>query len=123
MGGLPGELNLSEQQREQVRAIFERHQPDMRSAGEKLHEAHAAQQAAISAIPFDESQVRARSADVAAAEAELAVLRGRIQNEVYDILTAEQQTKLRELRAEREQRMKERRDQRRDRRAPAQPPA
>ena len=70
----------------------------------------------MTAETSDEAAIRARSADVAAIQADAAVLRARVHQEVFSLLTAEQQAKAKELKAQAEARMKERASRRRERR-------
>jgi ElaB/YqjD/DUF883 family membrane-anchored ribosome-binding protein len=60
--------------------------------------------------------VRQRSADVAAVEADMAVLRAQIHRDVFAVLTPDQQQRARELRAEAAQRFDERRERMNERR-------
>ena len=64
----------------------------------------------------DEAAIRAKSAEVAAVQADAAVLRARVHQEVLSLLTAEQQAKVKELRAQAETRMKERAERIQERR-------
>ena len=116
------DLNLSTEQREQVRAIFERHKEEFKSAGEKMEAARSAQRAAVDAVPFDESEIRSRTTEVANAEAEMAILRARVNGEVFQVLTPDQQTQLKERQAEWQKKMNDRREGRR-RGGPPRPPA
>jgi len=70
----------------------------------------------------DESAIRAMSAEVAAVQADAAVLRAKVHQEVFSLLTAEQQARAKELRAQAQTRMKERASRMRERggRAPGQ---
>ena len=96
--GLPlRELNLSDAQREQVRAITESHQAEMKAVGDRAMTARQALHAATTSPSFDEAAVRARAAELAAVEADFAVFRARIFADVYQILTPEQQAKVKEL--------------------------
>jgi protein CpxP len=117
--GLPlRELDLSEAQRTQVRSIMESHAAAQREIGDRLRAAHQALEAAVTAETMDEAAIRARSADLAAVQADAAVLRARIHQEIFSILTAEQQARARELRAQAEARLQERAGQLRQRRPP-----
>ena len=51
----------------------------------------------MTADTVDENLIRAKSADAAAVEADMAVARARAHAEFMQILTAEQKTKLKEL--------------------------
>jgi protein CpxP len=122
MAGMLGldQLGLSDQQRQQVRTVMEQHREELRALGEKVGAAHKAQHDAVMAVPFDEGQVRARANELAAVQADMAVLRARIHNEVFQVLTPEQQAKAEQLRAERTQRAAERRQRWSQRPAPKQ---
>ena len=119
-------LDLTEDQRAQVRQIMQGHRDEFRAVEQRLQAAHRAQQEAVEATPFDENAVRARAADVAAIQADAVVLRAKVHSDVFAVLTPEQQAKAAELKAQREQRMQERRQQmqqRRQQRATPTPPA
>jgi Spy/CpxP family protein refolding chaperone len=109
-------LGLSDAQHEQVRQIMDAQKDDQRALGERAMKAHQALDAAITSDTLDEGRVRMLAADVATAEADMAVARARVYSQVFQILTPDQQSKLKQLQAqmaEREQRMQENRDQRR----------
>lgn len=108
-------LDLSDAQREQVRGVMQSHRAAFTEIGERQRQARSALDAAIQADAVDESAIRARAAEVAAVDADAAVLRARVRQEVFSLLTAEQQTKAREIQAEAERRMKERTDRARER--------
>jgi Spy/CpxP family protein refolding chaperone len=111
-------LDLTSDQRDRVRQILDSHRDDQKALGDRAMKAHEALQDAITGT-FDESAIRARSADVAAVDADMAVAQARVYNEVLQILTSEQQQKLKTLQAEmkeRRSRMEQRRPERGDRR-------
>jgi periplasmic protein CpxP/Spy len=98
LGGLPlRELNLTDAQREQVRAIVEPREAETRAIGERATAARQALHAATTSASFDEGLVRARAAELAAVEADLAVSRARIYADVFQMLTPEQQAKAKEI--------------------------
>jgi Spy/CpxP family protein refolding chaperone len=112
-------LELTEDQRSRVRQITESHRDEQRAIGDRARKAHEALREVTESPTFDESAVRARAADVASVEADMAVARARLYNEVYQILTPEQQTTLKTLQAERgqrQERVRERVQERRERR-------
>lgn len=102
-------LDLTDDQRAQLRKIREARQSEFKAAGEKLGAARQGMRALIEADAINESAIRAKSAEVAAAEAEVAILNAKVRAESLQILTSEQQAKLKELRASREGKMKQRR--------------
>jgi protein CpxP len=98
LGGLPlRELNLSESQREQVRAIVESREAETRAIGERAMAAREALHAATTAASFDEGLVRSKAAELATVEADMAVARARVYADVFQMLTPEQQAKAKEL--------------------------
>jgi protein CpxP len=108
MFGLPlRELDLTDAQREQVKAIMASHRDEQKAAGDKMMAARKALHEAIAAETFNEAAIRAAAGEVGAAEADAAVLQAKIHGEVFAILTPEQVKKAKELRSEMENRMKE----------------
>jgi len=98
LAGLPlRELNLTDAQREQVRQIVDSRQQETRAIGERAMAAHEALRAATTSPSFDEGLVRAKAAEVAAVDADMAVARARIFADVFQILTPEQQANAKEL--------------------------
>jgi protein CpxP len=121
------QLDLTDAQRAQVRQIMESHADELKAVGEKLREAHKAQDDLVTAPNFDESAIRANATQLAGVMADAAVLHAKVHAEVFAILTPEQQAKAAELKAQFQsrmdqfrERMKERRQQRRGT-APAAP--
>ena len=117
------QLDLTDDQRAQVRQVMDSHRDEMRAVGERVMAAHRAQNDAVTAAQFDEQAVRTRAAELAAAEADAAVLRAKMHSEVFAVLTPEQQAKAAELRAQRAVRTKQFRERVKERRQrPATPP-
>jgi periplasmic protein CpxP/Spy len=119
------QLDLTDQQRQQVRTIMQNHKSDFQQVRERMHTAMAAQHAAGTATPPDEATIRAKATEVGAAQGDLAVLLARVRTEVFQILTPEQQAKAQELQAQRAQRREQMRErfQQRQQQKKATPPA
>ena len=100
-------LNLTDDQRAQLRKIREARQSEFKAAGEKLHAAREGMRALVGADSINEAAIRAKSQEVAAAEAEMAILNARVRAESLQVLTSEQQAKLKELRAKRQPRRRQ----------------
>ncbi len=83
-------LDLSEDQREQIRAIHDSYREEAESLMEAMGVAQLVLRGRIHADVFDEAAIREAAAEVAAAEADLAVLRAKIGNDVRQVLTPEQ---------------------------------
>jgi protein CpxP len=98
------QLDLTEEQRTQVRQVMDGHRDELRAVGERLAAAHKAQNDAVTAPQFDESAVRAKSADLAAVMGDAAVLHAKVHSEVFALLTPDQQAKAAELKAQRQAR-------------------
>ena len=92
------ELDLTDDQQQQLKAIAESHHDEFRAAGDKARAAHGGMQALIDADNLDENAIRAKSAEIAAADAEVMILNAKVRKESMQELTPEQQAKLKELR-------------------------
>jgi protein CpxP len=105
MGFGPGfrELDLTDDQKAQMKSIAESHRDEFRAAGEKARAAHDGMQALLEAETIDEAAIRAKSTEVAAAEADMMILNAKVRHESMQVLTSEQQAKLKELRSSRQQ--------------------
>ena len=90
---------------------MESHKAEFDAQRQKAGPARKALNDAVMAETFNEATVRQAATDLAAAEADGAVLRAKVFSEVWALLTPEQQTKARELKAQAEQRRGERRPQ------------
>lgn len=114
--GLPAAgLNLTDAQRDLIRDIRERERTELQPVQARLREARAAQQKVLNAFPVDENAIRAATLAVAEVEAELAAHQARVRNEVFAVLTPEQQETVKKTIAEREQRMQQRMKERQSR--------
>jgi Spy/CpxP family protein refolding chaperone len=101
-GGLPlGALSLTQAQQDLVRDIRERNRESSRPLEQRLRQAHATQRTAIESIPANESAIRAATLALAEVQAEVAIHQARMQNEIWNALTAEQQAEVKKLQAER----------------------
>ena len=109
-------LELSDEQREQVRTVMaesreaaREHLQDMRAAREALGEA-------VSSPDVDEDRIRTLAADVGRLTGDAAVRRAQVYAAVWQILTPEQQARAEEIAAEREERRSARRERMQERR-------
>jgi periplasmic protein CpxP/Spy len=108
MGMLPRlgrQLQLTDSQRDQLRAIADSHRDEWKALGDRARTARQALRAAVTSETIDETLIRAKSADVAAVEADIAVARAHAHAEVLQILTADQKAKLKELQTQMQNRM------------------
>ena len=99
------EIQLTDAQRDQMKAIADSHRDEWKALADRTRAAHDALDSAVTADTIDETLIRQKSADVAAVEADIAVARAHVHSEVSQILTAEQKAKLKELRTQMQSRM------------------
>jgi Spy/CpxP family protein refolding chaperone len=90
-------LGLTDAQKEQVKHIVQNHAAQVKPLGERAATARQTLQAAMTTGVVDESLIRQRSTELAAAQAELDVARARVFAEVFQTLTPEQQAQFRDL--------------------------
>lgn len=104
--GFPGlrELDLTDAQKEQVRTIQQSHRDEVQQIAERTRTAQRAIDQAANGTSIDEAAIRTQSQALAAAIADGAILRAKVKAEIFNVLTAEQQQKLNELRAQMQER-------------------
>jgi protein CpxP len=110
------QLNLTDAQQQQIRSIREREVGELRQAQEAVRKAMDAQVDAVQAVPLNEGLIRQATQALADAQTEAAVLRARVFNEMWAVLTPAQQSQAKSLQAERETRQTARQQERRGRR-------
>jgi Spy/CpxP family protein refolding chaperone len=103
-------LDLTDEQREKIRAIAESHRDELKAIADRGQPAREALHDAVTAPVADENAIRAAAAGVAAVEVDAALLHAKVHAEVFSVLTPDQQKKAEELRARMQERMKEGRD-------------
>ncbi len=111
--GAPGRhlaraLNLTEAQQASIKAIRDRHQPDLASRREAMRQAQAAFRAAFQDPATPEAQLRALHEKAAALRFEMQLTHRSIQQEVQAVLTPDQRIKAAELRGAAQARRQER---------------
>ena len=90
-------LNLTDAQKEQVKAIIASAEASGKDIHTKLGEVHKQIEAATANGQFDETQVRALASQQAQLEADMMVEHLRVKSKIFGILTAEQRTKAEEM--------------------------
>jgi Spy/CpxP family protein refolding chaperone len=90
-------LGLTDDQATQIKAVLKADKDTLTTQLTRLHDARTELRSAIQASDASEASVRAASAKVAAAEADLAVERLRLHGKIVPILTEEQREKLGQL--------------------------
>jgi Spy/CpxP family protein refolding chaperone len=105
--------DLTDAQREQVKAIHEKHADRIRPIAERARAAREALDNAV--LSGNASNLQALSIEVGNAETELTFAQAQVQTEIVNILTAEQKQKIAERRKQMEARRGEMQKQRQQR--------
>ena len=101
------QLDLTDEQRAQVRQVMESHRDELRAIGEREMAAHRAQEDAVTAPQFDEQVIRTKAAELAAVEADAAVLQAKAAER-----KAQRQAQAQQFRERMKERVKERQQRR-----------
>ena len=99
MGMMPmlgPQLNLTDAQRDQIKAIAGSHKDEWKALADRGRTAHVAVDDAINSDPVNEAAIRQKSADASAVDADIAVARAHAHAEVFQILTADQKAQLKD---------------------------
>ena len=94
------QLDLTDAQREEIRAIFDQNQSRLRVAGEQLGRAKQALHEVVTSDWVNESEIRARAETLGLAEGDAAVVRADLYVQLWRILTPVQQARVQEIEAE-----------------------
>ena len=105
--------DLTDAQREQVKAIHEKHADSIRPLAERARTAREALDNAV--LSGNANNLQALSIEVGNAETELTFAQAQVQSEIVNVLTAEQKQKIAERRKQMEARRAEMQKQRQER--------
>ena len=97
------QLGLSDQQRAAINALLMQERQSLSTALGSLRTARQALDAAILTVPIDDGLLQAQVQQVATLESQIALARTRTQAKIFQLLNGEQQSKVRELVAARDQ--------------------
>jgi periplasmic protein CpxP/Spy len=107
--GLPlRALNLTDAQQQQIRTLSQQNRQQNRAAFERLRTAMDAQRKAVATIPVNEALIRSTTEDLAEAQTEVAIQQARLQTEIFGLLTPEQQAEAKKRQTARETRQQQR---------------
>jgi len=107
MGFFAEKLNLTDEQRAQMRTIVQKEHPALKPLFQQSHQIDL-QLRQYAQGTYNEAKVRALAAQKAQVEVELTVQRTRIHNELFQVLTLDQQSELKQMEADHEARMQKR---------------
>ena len=112
--GLPlGQLNLTDSQRQQIRDLIQKGRQDGEPVQARLRTAMEARRQAMEAIPLNEGAIRSTTADLVAAETDVAIQQARVRADVLALLTPDQLDQVKTLQAEQQTRLENRQERRR----------
>jgi periplasmic protein CpxP/Spy len=102
------QLNLTDAQKAQVKELMQKEHSTMKPLMQQMHQMdQQIKQYSEGTGTFDETKVQALVTPQAQTLVQLKVEQARIHNELYQLLTPDQQTKMKEIAANREARMQQ----------------
>jgi len=108
MGFFSDYLDLTDAQQAQIKQIIAKEKPALEPLFQQEMQTHEQMMALIQSGTFDETKAQAIATQGAQVHAQLEVQHARIANEAYQVLTADQKTKLAQFITKREQRFEQR---------------
>lgn len=107
MGFMAQKLNLTDDQKAQMKAVMQKEHPTMKPLMQQQHQIDLQLRQYVEGN-FDQAKVQTLAAQKAALQAQITVQETRIHNELYQLLTADQQSQLKQMEAQHEARMQQR---------------
>lgn len=117
MGFMARELNLTDDQKTQMKAVMQKEHPTMKPLMQQQHQIELQLRQYVEGA-YDAAKVRVLAQQKAQVDVEITVNQTRIHNELYQLLTDDQKTKLKDMEAQHEAHMQKHMQE-----APAEPPA
>ena len=117
MGFFAKQLNLTDDQKTQMKAVMQKEHPAMKPLMQQQRQIERQLRQYVEGT-YDEAKVRALATQKAQVDVELTVAQTRVHNELYQLLTPDQQAQLKEMEANHEARMQQHMKQ-----APPAPPS
>lgn len=115
MGLFAKQLNLTDDQKTQMKAVMQKEHPTMKPLMQQEHQIDLQLRQYVEGS-FDQAKVETLAAQKAQIQAQLTIAQTRIHNQLYQLLTPDQQSQVKQMEAKHEARMQQRMNQ-------AQPPA
>ena len=106
MGFFAKQLNLTDDQKAQMKAVMEKEHPTMKPLMEQQRQIDRQLRQYVEGS-FDQAKVQILATQKAQIQAQITVQETRIHNQLYQLLTPEQQTQLKQLEAQHETRMQQ----------------
>lgn len=106
MGFFAKQLNLTDDQKSQMKAIMQKEHPAMKPLFQQQHQIDLQLRQYVEG-QFDQNKVQALALQKAQIQAQITMKETQIHNQLYQLLTADQQSQLKQLEAKREARMQQ----------------
>ena len=119
MGFFAKQLNLTDDQKTQMKAVMQKEHPAMKPLMQQQHQIDLQLRQYVEGS-FDQAKVQALATQKAQIQAQLTVAETQVHNQLYQLLTPEQQSQLKQMEANHEARMEQRMNSRNE--APPAPP-
>ncbi|HTW32128.1 MAG TPA: Spy/CpxP family protein refolding chaperone [Candidatus Sulfotelmatobacter sp.] len=100
------ELNVTDEQKTQMKAVMQKERPNVQPLMEQQHQIDL-QLRQYAEGTLDTAKVQALAAQKAQVQAQMTVVETRIHNELYQLLTSDQKTQLKQIEAQHEARMQQ----------------
>lgn len=102
------QLNLTDDQKAQVKQIFQAEKPTMKPLMQQEHAAHQQMMQLVTSGSFDQSKAGAIAAQESQTHVLLEVEHAKIASQIYQLLSSDQKAKVADIIAQHQQRMQER---------------
>jgi len=119
MGFFSRKLNLTDEQKTQMNTIMQKEHPAMKPLFQQQHQIDLQLRQYVEGS-FDAAKVQALATQKAQIQVQLTVAQTRLHNQLYQVLTGDQQAQLKQIEANHEARMQERMQQHQPETAPEQ---
>lgn len=110
MGFFAKQLNLTDDQKSQMKAVMQKEHTSLKPLMQQEHQIDLQLRQYVEGS-FDEGKVQTLAAQKAQIQARLTVAQTRIHNELYQMLTPDQQSQVKQMEAKHEARMQQRMNQ------------
>jgi Spy/CpxP family protein refolding chaperone len=110
MGFFSKQLNLTDDQKSQMKAIMQKEHPAMKPLFEQQHQIDLQLRQYVEG-QFDPNKVQALALQKAQIQAQITMKEAQIHNQLFQLLNADQQSQLKQMEAKREARMQQRMNQ------------
>ena len=111
MGGMElplRQLNLTDDQKAQIKQIFQAERPSMKPLMQQQHAAHMQMIQLITSGTFEQTKVAAIAAQESQTHMQLEIAHAKMASQIYQLLSSDQKAKVADIISQHQQRMQER---------------